>query len=529
MKALGALVFITFLLAITTEKSETTPTPVNPNKSEMLNLESVDEISACCKTESPLVGESSAKVVHEPGRMMDEETFARWKDQARTRSDVPRGEIIKSAEEVPFLPSAPVISRKFDGTDQVQAGGAFPPDTNIAVSETHVLEAVNFLYRLSTKTNTNVLTARIEPFHKRAGKFLFDPRVFYDSFSKRFVVVALEFDNAPQTSFIHLAVSKSGSPTDFTTSWCFYRIPSKIQGTWADYPNVGMNEKWMAITTNNFKFAGNQFNKARIKVIDLSKLANNANSCPRLKTFNFSDPSGAIYPVQYHTATGLADHPLQMIGSLNVPISSLYFLYKVAGAVNPSISKSTLFTTATYGIPPDAKQKGGGKLLSTGDSRIIDAEFRNGSLFFAHSTSCNFGGSPNVSCVRVGKISGGTPTLVFQLTVGGGSNNYFWFPGIGVSSSEDIALAFQESGNTRSLGLAHSGKKANAVAFDPYKVIKQGTCKLENLDTIDRNRTGDYTGIHVDPSDGKSFWYSAEYAKKFGNTCGWGTFIVQTR
>jgi hypothetical protein len=263
----------------------------------------------------------------------------------------------------------------------------------------------------------------------------------------------------------------------------------------------------------------------------LTALTNNSNSCPKLKAFNFSDTSGAIYPAQYHTSSGAADHPLQMIGSFNAPSVSLYNIFRVAGSSNPTISKSTLTTTAAYGIPPDASQKGGGKLLSTGDARIIDAEFRNGSLFFSHSTSCSFGGASNVSCVRISKmtVSGATPIFVYQSTVGGGSNNFFWFPSIGVNSSEDVALLFQESGKTRSLGLAHSARRAAAGNFDPYKVIKQGSCKLENLDTIDRNRTGDYTGIHVDPSDGRTFWYAAEYAKKIAGQCAWGTFIVQTR
>ncbi len=499
--------------------------------SKELRLESVDEIAACCEGEPVQTGRAVAKEVHEQGLMVDRETYASWKEQARHRKDVPRGTILLPAEEALFLPSAPIITKKFEGADKVQAGGGFPPDTNIAVSKTHVLEAVNFLYRLSTKTNTNILTIPISNFHKRAGNFIFDPRVFYDRFSDRFVVVGLEFDGSPQTSFIHLAVSRSGSPTDLTTSWCFYKIPGKVQGAWSDYPNVGMNEKWMVISVNLFKFAGNNYVKNLMKVVDLSALAKNTTICPRIKTFTFSDSTGSIYPAQYHTQTGLPDHPLFMVSSFNAPMGNSYSLFKVSGAGNPSISKSTISTTSTYGFPPDALQKGGGTLLETGDVRLIDAEFRNGSIFFAHSTACNFtGGSSNSSCIRVSKLNvSGTAAFEFQLTIGGGENNFFWFPGVGVNSTGDIALVFQQSGKTRPLGLAHSGKKAAAANLDPFKIIKQGTCNLLNLDPGGRNRTGDYVGIHVDPSDDKSFWYAAEYTKKFGSSCGWATFIVQTK
>ena len=275
--------FTALLLAFwITEGSGSKPNR-DPEGSKQLRLESVDDIGPCCQGEVEKLEPGGTQVVHEQGLMVDEETYREWKDQARHRSDVPRGNILLSAEESAFLPLAPVISKKFDGTDQVQAGGGFPPDTNIAVSKTTVLEAVNFVYRLSTKSNTNVLLAPINSFHKRAGQFLFDPRVFYDRFSDRFIVVALEFKNSPQTSFIHLAVSRTGSPADFNASWCFYKIPGKIQASWSDYPNVGMNEKWLVITVNLFKFAGNQFTKAVIRAIDLTALANNASTCPETK------------------------------------------------------------------------------------------------------------------------------------------------------------------------------------------------------------------------------------------------------
>lgn len=501
------------------------------NRTE-IPIESVDEYSPCCAPgdESVALPEASRMLDTIPEHRMpiDDATFRRWKEEARTRKGVPRATTILTEEKSPFF-SAPPVSKKFEGTDKQQAFGATVPDTNVAVSETRILEATNGAYRLSTKNNANAVIRHPSHFHKRSTDYLFDPRVHYDRFSKRFIAVASELVSR---THIDIAISRSSDPSDLNDeSWCTYRVPSKTPaGTWPDFPIVGMNEKWLVVTTNQFTRNNPTFKKSHIKIIDLAALANNANACPKIKVYAGSDPNFHIFPAQHHTHNASPGHPLYMIAAPFSLVSSQYFLFTVQGSSRPSISKRVVSGAQPYGFPPDALQPGGTPFATQG-AMINDAEFRKGSLYFTHNTVCNMGSAPNETCVRVAKLdlSGNSPVFRFQATVGGGHNNFFWFPSIAVNSAENTAMVFQQSGKQRRLGLAHTSKRNQSANFGAYKILKMGECSREIIDEGDRNRSGDYTGVHIDPADDKGVWYAAEYAKKVGSSCQWGTYIVNIK
>jgi hypothetical protein len=98
----------------------------------------------------------------------------------------------------------------------------------------------------------------------------FDPKVVYDHFADRFVVVTLEqtelfFGEPADASRILLAVSKSGNPKTATEKdWNYYAIDSNVPifnsfvggdiGYWADYPGFEVDEEAIYITANMFSF-----------------------------------------------------------------------------------------------------------------------------------------------------------------------------------------------------------------------------------------------------------------------------------
>ncbi|MGH9856550.1 MAG: hypothetical protein ACRD4B_01780, partial [Acidobacteriota bacterium] len=379
------------------------------------------------------------------------------------------------------------------------------------------------------KDNANVVIRHPSHFHKRSNDFLFDPRVHYDRFSRRFIAVASELVSL---THIDIAISRSSDPSDLNDeSWCTYRVPSKTPaGTWPDFPIVGMNEKWLVVTTNQFTRTRPTFKRSLIKIIDLSALANNATACPKIKVYSGSDTNVHIFPAQHHTQSGSHGHPLYMIASPVAQLADQYFLFTVQGSSRPSISKRIVSGAQPFGFPPNALQPGGAPFATQG-ALINDAEFRKDSLYFTHNTACSIGPLPNETCVRIVKLdlSGNSPVFRFQATVGGGHNNFFWFPSIAVNSAESTALVFQQSGKKRRLGLAHTSKRNAAANFGAYKILKTGECSREVFDSVDNNRSGDYTGVHIDPADDKGVWYAAEYAKKVGGSCQWGTYIVNVK
>ncbi len=152
----------------------------------------------------------------------------------------------------------------------------------MAAGPNEVLEATNSALRLSSRANKDVQTQNLNDHFgvkalsgQRGGisaskGFLFDPKVYYNRLSKRFFVVALSQTESPNTGFIYLSVSRSSSVVSLSNGWCNYRIRSKRSNAWADYPGLGMNERWVAISGNNFKFVnkGSAFFNVYLFVVD---------------------------------------------------------------------------------------------------------------------------------------------------------------------------------------------------------------------------------------------------------------------
>ena len=148
---------------------------------------------------------------------------------------------------------APSISASFDGMSKdgaVNNGYGFsPPDTIVAKSATHVLEAANSALRLFTNAGSTVETVDLNTFfgapHDDAVNggldLLFDPRVYYDrnATNQRFYVVATQAygsNDSNGVSVLWVAVSRNNDPSTLDPAdWCTYGISSKRD---AGTPNV---------------------------------------------------------------------------------------------------------------------------------------------------------------------------------------------------------------------------------------------------------------------------------------------------
>jgi hypothetical protein len=506
----------------------------NERKSDerVIPLVSEEEIQPCCmngKRDADANRISSVKRVP-PNRYVDDITMRRLKEDAYSRPTSIRGTAISFFDDRKLQAAAPPLIRRFDGLNFLNDPG-FPPDTIISAGPSHIIEMTNSGIRLSSKENSNIQTQKVTEFFERPNKFLFDPKVYFDKISNRFFAVILEFDTSPKTSRFHLAISRTPTPSNLTTDWCRYRISGISGDSAADFPGIGMNENWMALTANNFRFSDDMFSKVLIKVINKSVLVNNTNSCPAIKVFSFTNPNSfTVQPALHYSATNLPGNPLFMVSTIFGP-NNRYELWRIKGAVGskPSLTKTNV-TGLSYSIPPNAKHKGEAELFDTSDNRMLQVAFRNGSLWSSFTTGCSFGELPNESCVRVVQIipnesSGATG---FEASIGGGANRFFWMPGIAVNQSNDVVITFQRSSPGLFLGTAYTGKRNNASKFEPFRVAKAGQCNLKDVDDSGRNRTGDYTGAQADPVD-SSFWIAGEYPSLFNGRCEWNTVIARVK
>ena len=478
---------------------------------------------------------------------LDPETLVEWKEQALWGEHAPSATALEGRPPLKSgpAPSAPSAVTAFDGLnrrDTSYRGFIFlPPDTVVAASPGRILEGANTAFRLSNRTGTGAeVRSMYSLFNHDLPVSLFDPKVYYDRLSNRFYAVALYLDRNREKSFIYLAVSRSPNPRTLNvpSDWCTYRLQGRVGASWADYPGLGMNENYIAITTNNFNFAGG-FRSVYLNVLDKRVLAENAAECPAQQVWRYklgNDAFGLIsftvQPAVHYSTNSDPGTPLYLVSSQPLAISEKYTfwsLFDEPGSDEPAVSRSEVVTDFDYSLPPEAPQNGGSD-MDTGDIRLQQVVYRDGRVWAVQSTSCNFGAPPNESCVRVFALEpdgDGGAEIVYDEIFGGGEGWYYWMPGIAINGDGTVLVAYQRSRAEMSIGMGFATLAPGETTFTMGKLIN-GRCALDNFGGGSSNRTGDYIGVQTDPADDHSFWIAGEYSGGVGGLgCDWRTRIAR--
>jgi hypothetical protein len=268
-----------------------------------------------------------------------------------------------------------------------------PPDDNLAVSSTEVVEAVNEKLGFWDKSgnpinvsgqNTIGLTTIFTG--ATGGLGVFDPRITFDPANGgHFILVGLEQGNSPQVSNLDIAISTNASPQPTASSWRVYRTPGGVsyQGTnyWLDFPGLGFDDTAIYVTGNLFTFSSNNFLGARLMTFDKNAMetATGSGGAPANITPAHSEiitDGGSLQPAVSQT-TGAPEYMIEDWDTTHVRVHTV---------TNPLSSTAysrttTLVTVPTYAVNvPDAPQQGSSALVATNDTRMINAVFSNGSL-----------------------------------------------------------------------------------------------------------------------------------------------------
>jgi len=142
---------------------------------------------------------------------------------------------------------------------------SIPPDTMGAVGSTHVVTVTNDRMRILTRDGVEISRLTLSSFWsgvtiKGVAVSAFDPKVFFDRFNNRFILVS-SGNGQGQNSGAVFAVSATADPTGTWYRWSVVADPTSTAGGghWIDYPSVGHNKNWIVIDENVFNFgtAGN--------------------------------------------------------------------------------------------------------------------------------------------------------------------------------------------------------------------------------------------------------------------------------
>ena len=445
--------------------------------------------------------------------------------------------------------------------DEDAANGGYyhiPPDPIGAVGPNHFVLVANTSIQWFTKSGTLQNSQRLgmNGSNSITGSFFetlspisgtFDPKVVYDQYNDRFIVVALEQSSSSFISRILVAVSQTSNPN---SGWYFHSINSALvvggSTSWADYPGLAIGNDAVYITANMFAFSGNGYKGGRLWIIAKSSFYSGSTATV---TVHDAITSGGGYGATYQ--------PAQMFGSPPAGVGTFLVLYSgLTDGVNEYVNvirvdnplTSPTFTGQdvdvgnidnTSGFYRNAPQNGTSNRIATNDRRTQNAVWRNNTLWTTFTVvppSGTDAGEVTAHWVGISTATLSSLSVSDQGNIGGESiatGCYTFFPAISVNSNNDICIGFSASASTIYPGCYYTGR----LSSDPAGyTINPGTLRA-GLDYYYRtfsssdNRWGDYSGVCVDPSDDETFYVCNQYAISRGTILGsyptqdgrWGT------
>src|SRR5881296_3228130 len=429
-----------------------------------------------------------------------------------------RGMLLTEPGSVSPTPAAAVPVLSFEGlhfgTNGPYTNRLTPPDVQVAVGPSHVVEMVNVLGRVSTKQGVEVQTFPLSTFFGvPSTDFISDPKIHFDTESGRWFASIADVT----TGSVLLEVSATDDPTG---SWNSYRV-STITGC-ADQPLLGFSDLIVIVSANDFSSctSGNpSYLGVQYWVLNKTDLLSGA--AARTMTFGPDPTLFSVHPVQSLLSTDTEF----MVSTGSGPTSTLT-LFSVTG-VPPGL---VLVTPQNLGIrsttvPPSAPQLGSRSTLDTADNRVQDAMWADERLWLSLADGCIPAGDNRIrSCVRLIEVDTANGTIAQDFDVGI-SGKYLFYPALRTDAAGNLVVVFGYSSATE----YPETRVATRSVHDPpntigaAQVIRAGEGpEASGCPNNSVCRYGDYFGASQDPSDPGIVWVAGEY----GTANGWATFIA---
>ncbi len=485
------------------------------------------------------------------------EEFERLNEQAREAEPTPESPEAAGVQEDPIAdeaellqevpedapagpgPAAPATTASFEGIPQT----AFrPPDCTTAAGPNDVMVAVNTDLAGYTKAgvqrfrwpNTTTLFGPVLP----SGSSIFDPRVAYDHYARRWIVVAGARRAAPAGSWIMVAVSQGTDPAGAYWVWALDAAldGSAASNNWADYPMLGFDQQGIYITTNQFVFNGG-FSYAKLRILNKAELyAGGAGATHAIRWWDFwglRNPDNSLaFTVQpaVHFRGSTGTPPVYLANSL-FPRGSALTLWTLTNALAgwsggaPALTRVGVPCRA-YDLPPDGIQPGTTVPIETNDTRLLNAVYQFAGnvqrLWTTHTSRFTWPGEPQARSVAQWYEIDVPSRSVSQQGAFGSAGNYYFFPAIQTDLGRNAHVVFGRCSQSTFAELRQTGRRtADAPnSLQGSALVRGGTAAYTGA------RWGDYFGICRDGGDANTVWMYGQYAAN-GNT--WATRVASTR
>jgi Divergent InlB B-repeat domain/SdrD B-like domain len=422
----------------------------------------------------------------------------------------------------PFQPLAPTAGTAFEGITQ---HGFIPSEPSPAAGPNQIFTTGNVTVTITDKDGTNRTEVDGATFFGAPGSegAISDPVCFYDALRGRFLALCFTQGTAPNFSYFYLAISKT---SDARGAWWLYKFDQTLDNAtptanWSDYEELGVSDDKLAMSSQQFTFAGNMFAYQKIRVLDRA-LAYSGGPVSFVDIVNFTWPaggnSGDVFVTKVARNLSAGDNTIHCF---NVRTGSgTHITYRtVTGPPSaPVISAGNFVTVASYSAPPDAKQLGSATLVATNDCRPGAIIVRNGVLIATWHTALVIS-STTVSAVRLFRMQTSDRTVLTDEAFAA-ANTFYYYPAVTVDSVGTLFLGFGRSSSTEFPSSYATGKRRGDASLQASVLLKAG------LSATAQSRWGDYTNMDMDATasgpSGSTAWYAGQFTKTTNN---FGTWI----
>jgi Cep192 domain 4 len=469
-----------------------------------------------------------------PFRPLNPAAYAQGKQLAESPSALAQESAAAVLQEV--TAPAPIVS-----VNGISEPASFcdcePPDTQVATGPNHVVEAVNLAMSVFDKQGTRLAgyPKSLNTFFSLGSNFSSDPRIRFDQLSQRWFISLLSLDNQVITNahngFIDLAVSQTSDPTG---NWNVYQFATP--GILPDQPGLGFSDDKVALSDNAFLCSPNcgaqiPFEGNELLIIDKSDVETGAAN-PRTDQYGPDADShiGTIQPARSLSSTST----LYLVGVNDVPSSTTTYNLLAVTGTPPGTSIDPIGGTLTHSMsfPPAGVQplppQGKAEQIDTGDDRIEDALYRDGSVWASGNSACRpQGDSTNRACLRIIQLQASNGTIIQDFDFGI-ANTYLYYPAIEVDSAGNLYTAFSQSSSNQFPSAMFSQQLSGT---DPAGTLETPVLLVGGQRSYssgeNTGRWGDYSGAGLDPDPAHpTVWVAAEYATSTASF-NWGTWIAE--
>jgi Bacterial Ig-like domain len=400
------------------------------------------------------------------------------------------------------------VGTNFEGVDSTTNGGSNPPDTQGAVSATHIVHHVNRKSRVFDKAGTLLSDLPLFDFYLQSGALtstsnqdVFDPRVEFDPVSQRFYSIAAHHRLSSDSGIV-VAVSNTSNPLD---GWRGARFDADVDGDhWVDFPRFGFDEEGLYITADMIPLDGVQ-SVGHVFVIPKSSLLANTPTLSLAGMTAIENAFGTFYAGQ--EAVPVVDpNGLTERGLMLLPTNERVF--SLAGTITNPVPNfvSRDIRSALWSGVGDVPQPAPGPNLSVLRTGGAIARAGSNGIFYTRS----FAGPSTLSAIVVGQLSL-SANLVdeeFLIVPDAGLS----YPSVGLSPTGDLVVGSTMSGSGATQFPSSVAFVGRSTPFGmefrtvPY-LLKQGTGIRSS------SRWGDYSATVVDPASPSRFWTFQQFMK----------------